>query len=257
MDTIEAGVTIATAMELFERGSIPEREIGRPLRFGDADALVEMAEKLGRGEGFGAVLALGGARLAERYGHPEIFMGVKKQAFAAYDGRGAQGMALAYATSNRGACHLRGYTLSAEVFGSPKKMDPFATEGKAALAKVLQDVTAFVDSSGVCLFTTLALGVDELQAMLEAATGASYDPEEAVRIGERIWNVERLFNLRAGLSSKDDTLPKRVLEEPIPEGPAKGKVARLAEMLPEYYRLRGWDPQGVPTPETLRALALG
>lgn len=256
MDTIEAGVSIATAMELFERGYIPERDIGRPLRFGDAEALVEMTEQMGKGEGFGALLALGGARLAERYGHPELFMGVKKQAFAAYDGRGAQGMALGYATSNRGACHLRGYTISAEVFGVPQKMDPFATEGKAAVAKAFQDVTAFVDATGVCLFTTFALGADELCAMLEAATGAGYTLEEAIKIGERIWNLERLFNLRAGLSGKDDTLPRRILSEPIPEGPAKGRVARLDEMLPEYYRLRGWTPDGVPTPEKLNDLAL-
>ena len=256
MDTIEAGVAIATAMELFERGYIPEREIGRSLRFGDADALVEMTEKLGRGEGFGAILALGGARVAERYGHPELFMGVKKQAFAAYDGRGAQGMALGYATSNRGACHLRGYTISAEVFGVPQKVDPFAIEGKAAMSKASQDVTAFVDSTGACLFTTFALEPADLHAMLELATGVGYTLDEVLQIGERIWNLERLFNLRAGLSSKDDTLPRRILEEPIPAGPAKGKVARLAEMLPEYYRLRGWDPQGVPTPEKLRELDL-
>ena len=256
MDTIEAGVAIATAMELFERGYIPEREIGRSLRFGDADALVEMTEKLGLGEGFGALLALGGARLAERYGHPELFMGVKGQAFAAYDGRGAQGMALGYATSNRGACHLRGYTISAEVFGVPLKVDPFATEGKAALAKASQDVTAFVDSTGTCLFTTFALGAEDIHAMLELATGVGYTLDEVLQIGERIWNLERLFNLRAGFSSKDDTLPRRILEEPIPAGPAKGKVARLGEMLPEYYRLRGWDPQGVPTQEKLRELDL-
>ena len=256
MDTIEAGVAIATAMELFERGYIPEREIGRSLRFGDADALVEMTEKLGRGEGFGAILALGGARVAERYGHPELFMGVKKQAFAAYDGRGAQGMALGYATSNRGACHLRGYTISAEVFGVPQKVDPFTIEGKAAMSKASQDVTAFVDSTGACLFTTFALEPADIHAMLELATGVGYTLDEVLQIGERIWNLERLFNLRAGLSSKDDTLPRRILEEPIPAGPAKGKVARLGEMLPEYYRLRGWDPQGVPTQEKLRELDL-
>ncbi|MDE2180305.1 MAG: aldehyde ferredoxin oxidoreductase family protein [candidate division NC10 bacterium] len=256
MDTIEAGVAIATAMELFERGYILERETGRSLRFGDADALVEMTEKLGRGEGFGALLALGGARLAERYGHPELFMGVKRQAFPAYDGRGAQGIGLGYATSNRGACHLRGYTIAAEVFGVPRKMDPFITEGKAALAKASQDATAFVDSTGTCVFTTFALGPADLHAMLELATDAGYTVEEVLKIGERIWNLERLFNLRAGLSAKDDTLPRRILEEPIPAGPAKGKVARLGEMLPEYYALRGWTPEGVPTPEKLRELDL-
>ena len=256
MDTIEAGVAVATAMELFEGGHIPEKDIGRPLRFGDADALVEMTEKMGRGEGFGAVLALGGYRVAERYGHPELFMGVKKQAFPAYDARGAQGMAVGYATSNRGACHLRGYTISAEVFGLPQKMDPFATEGKAATAKAFQDVTSFVDSTGMCLFTTFGIGAPEIHAMLEAATAQGYTLDECVKIGERIWNMERQFNLNAGFTAKDDTLPPRILHEEIPEGPAKGKVARLGQMLPEYYQLRGWDKGGVPTPAKLKELAL-
>ena len=256
MDTIEAGVAIATAMELYERGHIPEKDIGRPLRFGDADALVEMTGKMGRGEGFGAILALGGYRVAERYGHAELFMGVKKQAFPAYDSRGAQGMAVGYATSNRGACHLRGYTISAEVFGMPTKMDPGATEGKAAITKAFQDTTAFVDATGICLFTTFGIGAPEIHTLLEAATAQGYTLDECLNIGERIWNMERQFNLRAGFTAGDDTLPPRILHEGIPDGPAKGRVARLGEMLPEYYQLRGWDTSGVPTSEKLKALAL-
>ncbi len=256
MDTIEAGVAVATAMELFERGYLPERDIGCPLRFGDADALVWLMGEMGYRRGFGELAAQGGYRLAERYGHPELFMGVKKQAFPAYDGRGAQGMALGYATANRGACHLRGYTISVEVFGIPKKMDPFVTAGKAEVSKLFQDVTAFVDSTGICLFTTFGIGVEDIHPMLEHATGAGYTLQECLRIGERVWNMERLFNLKAGLSGKDDTLPPRILHEGIPEGPAKGMVGRLHEMLPEYYRLRGWDTSGVPSRKKLRELAL-
>ncbi len=256
MDTIEAGVAVATAMELFERGYIPESHIGRPLRFGDADALVWLIEEMGYRRGFGELVAQGGYRVAERYGHPELFMGVKKQAFPAYDGRGAQGMALGYATANRGACHLRGYTISVEVFGIPKKMDPFATQGKAEVSKLFQDVAAFVDSTGICLFTTFGIGVEDIHPMLEHATGAGYTLEECLKIGERVWNLERLFNLRAGFSGKDDTLPPRILHEAIPEGPAKGMVGRLHEMLPEYYRLRGWNAEGVPSKAKLKELAL-
>ena len=256
MDTIEAGVAVATTMELFERGHIPERDIGRPLRFGDADALVWLMEEMGHRRGFGELASQGGYRVAERYGHPELFMGVKKQAFPAYDGRGAQGMALGYATANRGACHLRGYTISVEVFGIPKKMDPFITEGKAEVSKLFQDVTAFVDSTGICLFTTFGIGAEDIHPMLEHATGAGYSLEECLKIGERVWNLERVFNLKAGLSGRDDTLPPRILQEGIPEGPAKGMVGRLQEMLPDYYRLRGWDASGVPTQAKLRALAL-
>jgi aldehyde:ferredoxin oxidoreductase len=256
MDTIEAGVAVATAMELFERGYLPESDIGRPLRFGDADALVWLMEEMGHRRGFGELAAQGGYRLAERYGHPDLFMGVKKQAFPAYDGRGAQGMALGYATSNRGACHLRGYTISVEVFGIPKKMDPFVTAGKPDVSKLFQDVTAFVDSTGICLFTTFGIGAEDIQPMLEHATGAGYTLEECLKVGERVWNLERLFNLKAGLSGKDDTLPPRILHEGIPEGPAKGMVGKLHEMLPEYYQLRGWDAQGVPSRKKLRELAL-
>jgi aldehyde:ferredoxin oxidoreductase len=256
MDTIEAGVAVATAMELFERGYVPESDIGRPLRFGDADALVWLMEEMGHRRGFGELAAQGGYRLAERYGHPDLFMGVKKQAFPAYDGRGAQGMALGYATSNRGACHLRGYTISVEVFGIPKKMDPFVTAGKPEVSKLFQDVTAFVDSTGLCLFTTFGIGVEDIQPMLEHATGAGYTLEECLKVGERVWNLERMFNLKAGISSKDDTLPPRILHDGIPEGPAKGMVGKLTEMLPEYYQLRGWDASGVPSRKKLRELAL-
>jgi aldehyde:ferredoxin oxidoreductase len=256
MDTIEAGVAVATAMELYEKGHIPQSDIGRPLRFGDEDALVWLIEEMGHRRGFGELVAQGGYRVAEKYGHPELFMGVKKQAFPAYDGRGAQGMALGYATANRGACHLRGYTISVEVFGIPKKMDPFATEGKAEVSKLFQDVAAFVDSTGICLFTTFGIGADDIHPMLEHATGGGYTLEECLKIGERIWNLERLFNLKAGLSGKDDTLPPRILHEGIPEGPAKGMVGKLPEMLPEYYKLRGWESTGTPSKAKLKELAL-
>ncbi|MCP4405021.1 MAG: aldehyde ferredoxin oxidoreductase, partial [bacterium] len=176
--------------------------------------------------------------------------------FAAYDGRGAQGMGLNYATSNRGACHVRGYTISAEVFGIPEKVDPFVTEGKAELDKLFQDLTAVVDSSGLCLFTTFTIGLPEIHALLEAATRTGYTEENLLQAGERIWNLERLFNLKAGLTAADDTLPKRILEEPIPDGPSKGQVNRLSEMLPEYYQLRGWDEGGVPTSEKLEQLGM-
>jgi len=256
MDPISMGATLAAAMEMYEKGILTEEQTGRPLRFGDAEALVEMVEATGKREGFGNELALGAKRLCEKYGHPELFMGVKGQEFPAYDGRGAQGIGLNYATSNRGACHVRGYTISAEVFGVPEKVDPFTTEGKAALDKLFQDVTAVVDSTGLCLFTTFAIGLPEVQALLETATRAGYTEENLLQAGERIWNLERLFNLKAGFTAADDTLPKRLLEEPIPAGPAKGRVNRLSEMLPEYYRARGWDENGVPTPEKLAELGL-
>lgn len=256
VDTIEAGCAIATAMELFERGYLPESEIGRPLRFGDAEAMVEMIELMGSGEGFGKLLQQGGYRIAERYGHPELFIGSKKQAFAAYDPRGAVGMGLGYATSNRGACHLRGYSISLEHFGNPIKLDPFTTEQKAWWMKRLQDNTAFVDASGICLFATMSMPQEHLVSMVNHALGLELDVSAMLRVGERIWNLERLFNLRAGLSRKDDSLPPRMLREPLAEGPAKGQIVPLDKMLDEYYRERGWDPEGRPTAEKLHELRL-
>jgi aldehyde:ferredoxin oxidoreductase len=212
--------------------------------------------QIGRREGFGDVLAEGGARLAAKYGRPELFMGVKKQEFPAYDPRGILGMGLQYATSNRGACHVRGYMVSTEILGLPMKMDPHTTAGKAAVNIAFQNLTAAVDSAGMCLFATFSIGAPELAALLKTATGFDYDVDELLLAGERIWNLEKLFNLRAGFSRKDDTLPPRLLHEPMPAGPAAGKTVPLTEMLDEYYRLRGWDDQGCPTPEKLAALHL-
>lgn len=256
VDTIEAGCTIATAMELFERGHLPERDVGRPLRFGDAAAVVDMIELMGTGEGFGAMLQQGGYRIAEKYGHPELFIGSKKQAFAAYDPRGAVGMGLGYATSNRGACHLRGYSVSLEHFGNPIKLDPFTPEQKGFWLKMLQDNTSFVDASGVCLFSTMAMPPEALVAMVNAALSLELDVPGMLKTGERIWNLERLFNNRAGLSRKDDSLPPRMLEEPLTAGPSQGHVVPLQQLLDDYYRERGWDAGGNPTREKLRELSL-
>lgn len=253
-DPITAGATIACAMEMYEKGLIPEKDVDMPLRFGDAKALLAMIEKIGKREGFGDKLALGSKRLAQAYGHPEFSMTVKRQEFPAYDGRVAQGMALEYATSNRGACHVRGYLTSPEILGVPQKLDPLVTEGKAAWVKAFQDLTAAFDSAGVCLFTTFAIGADQLKDMFNAAVGLNYSAEDAVLCGERIWNLERLFNLRAGIAPSEDTLPDRILKDPA-VGPHH-TVAHLSVMLPEYYSLRGWDSGGVPTEEKLKDLGI-
>ena len=253
-DPISAGGTLACAMEMYEKGLIPEKDVDMPLEFGDAKALVAMMEKIGKREGFGDKLALGSQRLAQAYEHPEFSMTVKRQEFPAYDGRVAQGMALEYATSNRGACHVRGYLTSPEILGVPQKLDPLATEGKAAWVKAFQDLTAAFDSAGVCLFTTFALGADQLKDLLNAACGSNHSTADILLCGERIWNLERLFNLRAGIRPSEDTLPDRILKEPA-VGPHKS-VARLSETLPEYYSVRGWDPGGTPSEEKLRELEI-
>jgi aldehyde:ferredoxin oxidoreductase len=256
MDPITMGATIACAMELYEQGYITKKDIGMDLLFGDAEAIVKLTKMTGYREGFGDKLALGSYRMADGFGHPELSMSVKKQEMPAYDGRAMQGMGLEYATSNRGGCHVRGYMTSPEILGIPVKMDPLVTEGKAATLKTFQDLTAVVDSVGMCLFATFAIGLPEIAEMLRTCTGLDYTDEEVLQVGERIWNIEKIFNLETGFSKKDDTLPPRLLNEPVVEGPAKGMVTKLDVMLPEYYELRGWDKEGVPTEAKKKELCI-
>jgi aldehyde:ferredoxin oxidoreductase len=163
-------------------------------------------------------------------------------------------MALEYATSNRGGCHVRGYLTSPEILGVPIKTDPLVTEGKPALLKLFQDLTALVDASGTCLFTTFGIGLPEIAAEYREAVGSDETDDEILLKGERIWNIEKQFNIAAGVEK--DTLPPRLLREKLPNGPAKGKVAELYTMLGEYYTLRGWDTEGVPTQDKLTQLGL-
>lgn len=254
MDPITLGATIACAMELYELGAIPEEDIGFPLRFGDAEAMVRCTQLCADGDGFGQVLGLGSYRLAEKYGHPELSMSVKKQEMPAYDGRAIQGIGLEYATSNRGGCHVRGYMISPEVLGLPVKLDPLVTEGKASMLKIFQDLTALCDSVGICLFTTFGIGLPEIAGLYREAVGSDETDEEILLKGERIWNLEKRFNIEAGVEK--DTLPPRLLREALPSGPAKGKVNELQTMLAEYYQERGWTAEGIPTEEKLAELSL-
>ncbi len=257
LDTISTGSTIACAMELCQKGLIPPDEIDGPtLEFGSGEAIVEWTRKTGAGEGFGAKLALGSYRLAELYGAPELSMSVKKLELPAYDPRGVQGHGLQYATSNRGGCHVRGYMIAPEILGLPEKLDRCCLQGKAAWVKAFQDLTAVIDSLGLCLFTSFALGPDDYRDLFNAIVGEDWTTEQLVEAGERIWNTERLFNLRAGVGPENDRLPRRLVEEPIPDGPSKGQVHRLAELLPEYYQQRGWTPEGIPAQEKLAALGI-
>jgi aldehyde:ferredoxin oxidoreductase len=257
LDAISAGTTIATAMELYQKGYIKDADVaGMPLEFGNADAIIEWTKRMGMREGLGDKLAEGSYRMAESYGVPELSMSVKKQELPAYDPRAIQGMAVQYATTNRGGCHVRGYLISPEILGIPEKTDRFSIEGKANWAKIFQDFTAFIDSSGVCLFTSFALGADDYAGLMSAVTGTKWTADDVLKAGDRIWNLEKLFNLAAGIDSSQDTLPKRLLEEPISEGPSKGNVAKLSEMLPEYYAVRGWTEDGIPTEEKKAELGL-
>ncbi|ACO85313.1 aldehyde ferredoxin oxidoreductase family protein [Clostridium botulinum] len=260
LDTISAGATIAAAMELYEKGYIKDEDIkedGLSLKWGDAEAVVGWTKKMALREGFGDKMADGSYRLCESYGVPEFSMTVKKQELPAYDPRGIQGHGITYAVNNRGGCHIKGYMISPEILGYPEKLDRFSLEGKAAYAKIFHDLTAVIDSLGLCIFTTFGLGVQDYVDMYNVVVGGKlHNAESIMEAGDRIWTLEKLFNLEAGIDSSHDTLPKRLLKEPIPEGPSKGCVHKLSELLPEYYAVRGWDKNGIPTEDTLKKLGL-
>ncbi len=264
IDTISLGGTIACAMELFERGIISEKGAGGPLKWGDARKLVELTRMTGLREGFGNELAEGSYRLAEKYGHPELAMVAKRLELPGYDPRGMQGQGLNYATSPIGGSHCRAHMAYCEMVGIPKPADPHEWKGKGKLVKLWQDVFSIIDSAGLCIFfcirnllrPELEILPDGILEYLNAVTGAEYSLEELMKAGERVLNAERMFLVNAGFSRKDDSLPKRLLQEPFAEGPAKGKVVHLDEMLDEYYEARGWSKEGIPSAAKLKELGL-
>lgn len=257
LDAISTPCTIAAAMDLYEMGLIKDEDCdGVPLKWGSGEAIIEWTKRMGEGKNpLAKLMADGSYRLCDHYGHPEISMSVKKQELPAYDARGIQGIGLNYATSNRGGCHVRGYLISPEILGLPEQIDRTDTEGKAQWCKTFQDLTAVIDSMGYCLFSSFALGAAEYTDLFNAGVGTNLTPEELLESGERIYNIERLFNQEAGMKPEDDTLPKRILEEPISNGPSEGMTSKLDVVLPQYYELRGWV-NAFPTEDTLKRLGI-
>lgn len=251
LDTISAGSTIACAMEMSERGIVDSE-----LRFGRADLFPRLLEDIAYRRDLGADMADGSHRFASKYGHPELSMSVKGLEMPAYDPRGMQGQGLLYATSNRGACHMRGNMLGLEVLGLPKMIDRFQTQGKSSYVILHQNSSAAIDSLVICKFTNMGVAEEYFARTLTAVTGVSFATGDLIRVGERVWNLERLYNIREGFSRLDDTLPPRLLNEPVSEGPSKGWVNRLEPMLEEYYRARGWDQNGMPKKSRLVELEL-
>ena len=251
LDAISAGATISCLMEMAEKGYIDH-----PIRFGDAEGMLAVLMQIATREGIGEELADGSYRFAERHGHPELSMSVKKQELPAYDPRGLQGHGLAYATSVRGGDHVYAYMISPEVLGAPEKLDPYETVNKPEWVKTFQDLTAAIDATGMCLFTSFALDADDYADLMTAATGILFDSEGILKVGERIWNLQKLFNLDRGMGMEADTLPPRLLEEPLQEGAPKGMVWKRDELLKEYYHVRGWDENGVPTTDKLKDLGI-
>lgn len=251
LDTISMGNTIGCAMELAEKGFIKE-DIG----FGQTDQLLELIRATAYRSGIGADMADGSFRMAKKYGAPELSMSVKKLELPAYDPRGMQGQGLVFATGNRGACHETGNMLGPEVLALPRLIDRFATQGKAGIVSVHQNSAAVIDSLVYCKFTNMAVAEEFFARTLSSVTGEHFTVDDLMTVGERVWTLERLYNLREGFTQEDDTLPDRLLNEPVPEGPSEGFVVNLAPMLVEYYAFRGWDQYGVPMPEKLKELSL-
>lgn len=246
LDAIEIGNVMAVYMEATQRG-YTNGEHG--LEWGDQAAMVATVPKIALREGIGDVLAEGTARVATHFGHPELAMTVKGQAIPAYDPRGLKGMGIAYATSNRGACHLRAYTPAAELgvtpFGSIK-VDPLEWKGKGELTKIFQDLHAFSDSLDLCKFSAFAEGAEEYAAQYGAMLGIPFTVDDVMRTGERIYNLERYYNNLAGFGEGSDYLPTRFTHEPSTMPGSQGHVCELNEMLAEYYAARGWVNGVVP-----------
>ncbi|MDW8277296.1 MAG: aldehyde ferredoxin oxidoreductase family protein, partial [Anaerolineales bacterium] len=255
IDAIEIGHPISVWMEASEKGYTNGE--GK-LAWGDPEGMTRAAEMIAFRKGFGDVLANGADAVARHFGHPELAMTVKGQAIPAYDPRGLKGMGIAYATSNRGACHLRAYTPAAELgvmpFGS-LKVDPLEWKGKGELVKIFQDVHAFSDSMDLCKFSAFAQGAEEYAAQYSAMVGVPFTAEDVLKTGERIYNLERYYNNLAGFREGSDYLPKRFLEEPSTMPGSEGHVCELDQMLAEYYEKRGWK-NGVVPEEKLKELEI-
>jgi aldehyde:ferredoxin oxidoreductase len=251
LDTIELGNVFSTYMEATEKGYVE----GEGLAWGDAAAMVALVERISLREGIGDLLAEGPARLAAHTGHPEIAMEVKGQSIPAYDPRGIKGMGIGYATSNRGACHLRGYTPAAEVGLIPVAADPLAWEGKAELVILFQDLAAFSDSLDLCKFSAFAEDAEQYAAQYAVAMGIPFTADDVMRAGERIYNLERYYNNLAGFREGSDRLPDRFLKEPSTMPGSQGQLCELDLMLADYYGLRGWE-NGVVPESKLRELEI-
>ncbi len=261
LDTISMGVTLAFVCEAVERGWLTEKDLGLPFGWGDWRGMLRLIEMTAMREGFGDRLAEGAWRLAESV-HPEgtrLVYAVKRLELPAHSARALKGMSIGYATATRGGSHhdTRPTPQYAQNF------DRRSPDGKPEFAVKSQHFTAVDDSLVLCRFTSergFGLYVDEPYArMVSAVTGWDMTTEELERVGERVINLERLFNVREGVRRQDDALPWRVMHEPIPDGPSAGAYCppdELGLMLDRYYALRGWDGDGVPTPARLSALGL-
>ncbi len=256
LDPVATGGTLSTAMELVEKKVTTAEELKIDLKFGDGNGLLDALRLISTKKGHAKRIGIGAKALADSFERPDVFMGVKGMSLSPFDPRAIQGMGLHFTTSNYGPHHLYGYTFIDELLNVNENLDPLATEGKPSLVKSYQDTTAVMDSLGLCNWPLMGVKFKNFVPMVNSCIGTSYTAEDLLSLGERVWNAERLFNMKAGFKGSDDALPARFTEEPISIGDKEGQLSRISEMLPEYYRLRGWNNQGEPLPETLKSLVL-
>lgn len=266
IDTIEAGNAVAMAMECFENGLLSGADLGGvEAVWGSAEAMVELVRQACSGEGAGALLSLGVRGMAREIGRgaERFAMHVKGLALPAHDPRCFNSLAVGYATSNRGACHLQGATYFFEKtatlpeLGYEEAQDRRGMEGKGRMNFDMQNVMCLMDSLKMCKFTLYGgIGLTDILEWFASVTGRETGAGEMLIAGERIFNLKRLYNVRCGVTAKDDTLPARILETPRLDAGTGANVPPLAEMLAEYYEARGWDEDGIPKPDRLRTLGL-
>jgi len=266
IDTMSTGAAIAFAMEAYEKGLLTKEALdGVELEWGDADAMIAMVEKIAKREGFGEFLGMGVREAAEKLGPraQEFALQVKGLEIPGHDPRAFHSVGVSYATSNRGGCHLAGETHWVEIgtvfpeLGWDKPFDRFATEGKGEVVAKMQDLMSLYDALGVCKFSALfGMRPIHLLEWLNNITGWNFDLKELMKTAERSYNLRRLYNVRLGISRKDDTLPMRFLSQRRGEGGAAKALPHLGAMLSDYYEYRGWSDEGIPTPEKLAELGL-
>ena len=246
LDVLNTASTIACAMELSEEGILKDVS----LSFGSED-IEKIIKQIGKNKGFGAEIAKGGAHLAKALNRPDRFMGVKNSAIPPFEPRKLWGFGLHLATSNSGAYHLNGFTIIEELLGIHQVVEPFKYQDKPALVKQIQDTMAVLDALGYCVYILLALKLNNILPFYKFCFNTEVNIQELLNLGERIWNLERIFNIKAGIDYNDDVLPKRFTQEAL-----EGNVCPLDQMLPVYYQERGWDKWGKPKEDILNRLGL-
>jgi aldehyde:ferredoxin oxidoreductase len=267
LDTISAGSTVAFAMECYEKGILTKKDTdGLELKFGDPDVMIELVHKIAKREGIGDLLAEGTKTMSEKLGKgtERFAMHVKGLEMPCYDPRAVKIMGLAFAISNRGGDHCPSSIWGPTFYSVPFLIIEESDIGDvlqeipqtAKIVKDMEDALAVLDAVGGCKFMGIVLTAEDWATLIANLTGWKFTASDFRRTGERIHNLERAFNIREGLTRANDTLPKRLLEEPLPEGPAKGHIINLEPLLNAYYEFRGWDKNGKPTPEKLKELGL-